>query len=795
MHALVILRRVIPWRVVVAIALIVPLLVLGVPQFTSRADAQAGTTRGVDLVEGFNLVGWGVEQDVAVAVASAETVTNLFQFDAGTKTFDSFGVGSPAFLNSLATLGAGHGIWALSDGASAWEVADLPVADFLTIDLEAGFNLVAWFGPDATPIGEALGPLGASVVRAFGWVAAAQRFKTFDPARAFLSDFDTLARGEALWLDMTGAARWEQPSSVAPVTETLVPAAEGGVAVSADGRFSLAIPAGALGEDTVITIRRVGVGELPADGLFEDAGGVAFELGPDGLEFATPARATVTGLRDPGEGLIFPVLVNADGSLEGIDGVEVNTAQDGTTRAEIPINHFSVVVLRGATGEHVLTLDWSGVDLLVEGEFRVRLSLVSSEPVVSAKPGGWAYDEPLLKGDFGRIAVDATPLADPPIAVEPPMRLSRTLRSLEPENVTDRLAENHFRFSCIESSDPGGEYGVDASVRWSINFPAIPGERAAFTSRTVTTEYAFRNTVRECLGMDFGDAPDSYGTTLLNDGARHTIRDNGVRLGFDIDMERNGQPGGAALGDDVEGLDDEDGFEPVPGGFTRGATATGSLRGISEALEGSVAAGDFWVRGWLDRDCDGQFDNVRDLILLRRLSELGDGGLFSFLVEPTAGCEDGESTYLRLRVSSRDDLRPTGFAPDGEVEDYEVRIVDPPGLLDWFDSETGMVVDGPTPGDPIELIIIDEGVQDRLPLRVEGQTTDGMGSPATTVVDEAVATDPAQQCANANLCSGTMTIPLGLAGEFLSVGVFDRDGALVAVQLFRITAEGLERVN
>jgi len=57
MHALVILRRVIPWRVVVAIALIVPLLVLGVPQFTSRTDAQAGTTRSVDLVEGFNLVG------------------------------------------------------------------------------------------------------------------------------------------------------------------------------------------------------------------------------------------------------------------------------------------------------------------------------------------------------------------------------------------------------------------------------------------------------------------------------------------------------------------------------------------------------------------------------------------------------------------------------------------------------------------------------------------------------------------------------------------------------------------
>ncbi len=65
--------------------------------------------------------------------------------------------------------------------------------------------------------------------------------------------------------------------------------------------------------------------------------------------------------------------------------------------------------------------------------------------------------------------------------------------------------------------------------------------------------------------MDYGDAPNSFGTVLerdiygnvTSDGARHVIA--GPRLGGLVDHDENGQPGLAADGDDKTGSDDEDG--------------------------------------------------------------------------------------------------------------------------------------------------------------------------------------------------------------------------------------------
>jgi hypothetical protein len=58
----------------------------------------------------------------------------------------------------------------------------------------------------------------------------------------------------------------------------------------------------------------------------------------------------------------------------------------------------------------------------------------------------------------------------------------------------------------------------------------------------------FGNTVR----FDFGDAPESYGTLLEDDGARHSIVP-GFRLGQSIDAEGDGQPTPDATGDDLNG--------------------------------------------------------------------------------------------------------------------------------------------------------------------------------------------------------------------------------------------------
>src|ERR1043166_6415490 len=57
---------------------------------------------------------------------------------------------------------------------------------------------------------------------------------------------------------------------------------------------------------------------------------------------------------------------------------------------------------------------------------------------------------------------------------------------------------------------------------------------------------------------DFGDAPDSYRTTLASNGARHLLK-QGMRLGAQLDFEGDGQPNSSATGDDLNGQNDDDG--------------------------------------------------------------------------------------------------------------------------------------------------------------------------------------------------------------------------------------------
>ncbi|MCA9137606.1 MAG: pre-peptidase C-terminal domain-containing protein, partial [Planctomycetales bacterium] len=76
------------------------------------------------------------------------------------------------------------------------------------------------------------------------------------------------------------------------------------------------------------------------------------------------------------------------------------------------------------------------------------------------------------------------------------------------------------------------------------------------------------------VGIDFGDAPDTYRTLLPSNGARHTInKTNNPTLGLSIDSEPDGQPSVGADGDNLTG-GDEDGL--TVGAFM-GTTTTEGL--------------------------------------------------------------------------------------------------------------------------------------------------------------------------------------------------------------------------
>jgi hypothetical protein len=183
---------------------------------------------------------------------------------------------------------------------------------------------------------------------------------------------------------------------------------------------------------------------------------------------------------------------------------------------------------------------------------------------------------------------------------------------------------------------------------------------------------------------DFGDAPDSYGTTLAKDGARHAFLPKLV-LGEVWDEEPDGQPGVDADGDDKTGsVDDEDGVQ-FDGNFRQDRVDT--------VL---VTAGDEgFLSVWLDLQGDGTFD-PQDLVFQDRIG----GGDNEIEIDVPAGASAGE-TYMRFRFSDEIVVSPVGAGGFGEVEDYLVDIdafVPPVQEFDFGDAPNfpGAILDYPT---------------------------------------------------------------------------------------------------
>lgn len=167
-------------------------------------------------------------------------------------------------------------------------------------------------------------------------------------------------------------------------------------------------------------------------------------------------------------------------------------------------------------------------------------------------------------------------------------------------------------------------------------------------------------------GLDYGDAPDpGYPTLLVNNGARHAIS-AGYFLGACVDAEQDGQPDPNATGDDLAGIDDEDGVvfaSKLIQGKPANVTVTASAAGVLDA--------------WIDFNNDGDWDEADEQVFTSLPLAPGANHL-SFNVP--ASSLPATQTFARFRFSSTGGLSYTGLASDGEVEDYKVEIKRPPCL-------------------------------------------------------------------------------------------------------------------
>jgi parallel beta-helix repeat protein len=164
------------------------------------------------------------------------------------------------------------------------------------------------------------------------------------------------------------------------------------------------------------------------------------------------------------------------------------------------------------------------------------------------------------------------------------------------------------------------------------------------------------------LIVDYGDAPNSYGTLRGNNGAAHTISGN-LLLGSTRDKETNGQPGAAANGDgaDEDGVTFPTSLESTPGQ---------DLPAFVDVV--STGAGKLNV--WLDLNQDGVFDHATEHLNGGVAWDVVAGvNRINFTI-PAGTPVGGTMMRFRLTAVGHPTVLPTGRANNGEVEDYAVNV-------------------------------------------------------------------------------------------------------------------------
>ncbi|MGV3606198.1 MAG: GEVED domain-containing protein [Planctomycetaceae bacterium] len=168
--------------------------------------------------------------------------------------------------------------------------------------------------------------------------------------------------------------------------------------------------------------------------------------------------------------------------------------------------------------------------------------------------------------------------------------------------------------------------------------------------------------------LDFGDAPDpkvasnpsgGYATLLANNGPRHLVVP-GYSLGAAISEESNAKQTANADGD----LED-DGLVS----YTLSPGLAGEIK-VSLTNTPSLAAK---LDGWVDLNDNGVFEASEKLIDSFTLVA-GVNTISTPVLSASQGLGD---RFMRLRLSSTGGLSPTGYAADGEVEDYKIKITGP----------------------------------------------------------------------------------------------------------------------
>jgi len=236
--------------------------------------------------------------------------------------------------------------------------------------------------------------------------------------------------------------------------------------------------------------------------------------------------------------------------------------------------------------------------------------------------------------------------------------------SLVATAVTD--AAGFYQFSSL----PDGTYIVafNGGGTGFANLTATTSMSQSFTlggTETKTKDFGFYS------ALDLGDLPASYNLTSLGmDGPRHQVSGaSALRLGTRIDTDPYGDDSPLANSDDInQSLNDEDGVTLdlyYPWTHDYGGRVNISVDNCASTC---------YISAWVDWGRNNNFSDPGDRVLLDH--PISDNVIMApdpVIISIPAGHTVSGQYFARFRVysaSTNGTARPTGYASDGEVEDY-----------------------------------------------------------------------------------------------------------------------------
>ena len=211
------------------------------------------------------------------------------------------------------------------------------------------------------------------------------------------------------------------------------------------------------------------------------------------------------------------------------------------------------------------------------------------------------------------------------------------------------------------------------------------------------------STISVNAAIDYGDAPDSYGTLVSNSGASHTVNDSLYLGTVSPDGDAGNLTNASATADDNNNVNDENGVA----NFGTLDTANSTYSVTVDYSNATVT--DATLVGWIDFNGDGDFDSATEA---SNIATAGTASTSQVLTWTIPGDVQSGTTYARFRInegtSSLTSSSFSGALGDGEVEDYQINIEggsdygDAPASYDTGTAASHGIVDGLTIGSIVD---------------------------------------------------------------------------------------------